>query len=321
MPRKPRMDYEGAFHHIFSRGNRRERIFWNEADYAKFEEFMIEAMNWSRIQLYSWCLMPNHFHMLLQSLEANLDEFMRRLLTRYAKYFNWTHKLVGHVFQSRFKSVLCDKETYFMELVRYIHLNPYRTKRKDFATLGSWKWSSHRFYVGQGEMPEGMQQPIQEVLERFDEDRIRAHAAYGQFLADGLEQGTWEDFYQVKGQVFLGDETFIERTKRQFQEPVRQAPRSWAPVGSVEALGDTVARVLQIPTASFTSGTQKRCISRARQAMAYIGRRFYRFPATEIADYLGRDVSAISQMLARLKGREELSEIRKLTEELSRNGR
>src|SRR6266700_53739 len=141
MPRRPRLQFEGAFYHVFSRGNRRERIFWEDTDYAKFESIMMEAMNWSGVRLYAWCLMPNHFHL---------------LATRYAKYFNWAHKKVGHVFQSRYGARLCDKEAYFTELIRYVHLNPYRIKGKALASLGSWKWSSHRFYMGQQEAPAGM---------------------------------------------------------------------------------------------------------------------------------------------------------------------
>ena len=138
MPRLPRLQFEGALYHVFSRGNRRERIYETDSDYAMFEKIMIEAMNWSGVQLYAWCLMPNHFHLLLETPEGNLSEFMQRLATRYAKYFNWAHKKVGHVFQSRYGARLCDKESYFTELVRYIHLNPYRTKGKALAALGSW---------------------------------------------------------------------------------------------------------------------------------------------------------------------------------------
>src|ERR1019366_8671057 len=107
---------------------------------------------------------------LVETPAGNLSEFMQRVGTRYAKHFNWTHKKVGHLFQGRYGARLCDKESYFTELVRYIHLNPYRTKGKRLAALGSWKWSSHRFYMGQEEIAEGMQQAIQSVLERFGKE-------------------------------------------------------------------------------------------------------------------------------------------------------
>jgi putative transposase len=156
MGRPPRIQFEGACYHVYHRGNRRERIFWEDADYAKFEGFMIEAMNWSGIRLFDWSLLPNHFHMFLETPGGNLSEFMQRMLTRYAKYFNWRHTKVGHVFPGRYGAKVCDKESYFLELVRYVELNPYRLKKGRLAKLGEWKWSSLRFYQGKEEAPEGM---------------------------------------------------------------------------------------------------------------------------------------------------------------------
>lgn len=99
MGRPPRIQYEGACYHIFSRGNRREQILREESDYQAFEDILLDAMRWSRVLLYDWSQMPNHFHFNLETPEGNLAEFMQRLLARYAKYFNRTHHLVGHVFQ------------------------------------------------------------------------------------------------------------------------------------------------------------------------------------------------------------------------------
>jgi putative transposase len=145
MPRPPRLEYPGAFYHVYSRGNRRERIFWGKEDYKVFEAILLEAGRWSGVRLYAWCLMPNHFHLLVETPEGNLSQFMRRLLTR-ARNFNKTHRLVGHVFQGRYRTVVCDKETYLLELVRYIHLNPIKVLKGSLAQRPEdWPWSSHRF--------------------------------------------------------------------------------------------------------------------------------------------------------------------------------
>src|SRR4029077_14203281 len=130
MPRQPRIQYEGACYHVFHRGNRRERIFWDEADYARFEGIMLETAEWSGVKLFTWSQMPNHFHQLVETPDGNLAEYMSRLLSRFAMYFNRVHHIVGNVFQGRYGAVLCDKESYFMELIRYIQSNPYRTKGK-----------------------------------------------------------------------------------------------------------------------------------------------------------------------------------------------
>src|SRR5436309_14352401 len=128
MGRPPRIQFEGANYHVFSRGNRRECIFRDDADYGAFEDILLETMSWSGVLLYNWSQMPNHFHFNVETPEGNLSEFMQRLKTRFAKYFNAAHELVGHVFQGRYGSVLCEKEVHFQEIVRYVELNPYRLK-------------------------------------------------------------------------------------------------------------------------------------------------------------------------------------------------
>src|SRR3989338_7030618 len=98
-----------------------------------FETLLLRAAEWSGISLYAWCMMPNHLHILVETPEGNLSQFMRRLLTAYARHFNVKHKLVGHVFQGRYKAIVCDKEAYLLELIRYIHLNPMRLKEGAMA--------------------------------------------------------------------------------------------------------------------------------------------------------------------------------------------
>jgi REP element-mobilizing transposase RayT len=311
------MQFEGAFYHVFSRGNWRERIFWDETDFAKFEEIMIEAMNWSGVRLYAWCLMPNHFHMLAETPDANLSEFMQRLQTRYAKYFNWAHQKVGHLFQGRYGARLCDKEAYFLELIRYIHLNPYRTKGRRLAALGAWKWSSHRFYVGQEESPEGMKRAMEDVLERFGKEPDSARKAYARFVADGLESGTWEDFYQVKGDQFVGGDSFIEDIKARSAHSRREEPRRLKRVKTVQELAEVVHRCYGVESEALRSSSLERKLTEARQAMVYVGRYHYRLPGVQMAAYLGRKPSAISEMLRQVgKQPERLATIHPLLEAL-----
>ena len=124
MGRPIRIQYPGAFYHIFNRGNRGEKIFREEIDYKKFRKYLFESVKEYEIRLYAWCLMPNHFHLLIETPKGNLSEFIHRLKTKYALYFNFVYKLKGHVFQERYKSILCRKEVYLLSLLRYIHLNP-----------------------------------------------------------------------------------------------------------------------------------------------------------------------------------------------------
>src|SRR5687768_8457018 len=138
MPRKPRLEFEGAFYHVFSRGNRRAAIFWNADDFREFEDWMLDMVERMGIHLYAWCLIPNHFHLLLETPLANLSTFMQRLLTQYSKYFDRCHQQVGHVFQGRYNAIVCDRESYFLELLRYVHLNSYRSKKLGILPEEEW---------------------------------------------------------------------------------------------------------------------------------------------------------------------------------------
>jgi len=120
MPRPPRLQYEGALYHAYTRGNHREVTFRDEADYREFESTLLDLCDRMEINLYAWCLMPNHFHLLPETPNANLAAFMQRLLSRYVHYFNRRYKLTGHLFQGRYQAILCEQETYLLELVRYI---------------------------------------------------------------------------------------------------------------------------------------------------------------------------------------------------------
>ncbi len=317
MPRPPRLQFNGAFYHVFHRGNRRERIFWNDADYAKFEEFMIEAMNWSGVVLYDWSLMPNHFHFLIQTPDGNLAEFMQRLATRYAKYFNWVHKKVGHLFQGRYGARICDKDAYFLELLRYVELNPYRLKKGSLAQLGQWKWSSLRYYMGQEEPPEGLQRAMKEVLERFGKTLEESRKGMAQFLADGLKKGEWEDFYQPRGNRYLGEEPFIQRVKESAGELTRKDVRQLQNLSKVEDLGSKVLMIGGPGVEALAGASREKNLNLWRQALVYIGRRYYRFSVTMMGRYLGRDGTAVSQMLRRMKGNAEARpEVRRLIETL-----
>src|SRR5689334_19296945 len=117
MARPLRIQFADASYHIFSRGNRRELIFKSDSDYKAFEFFLLQAAEQCRVELFDWSQMPNHFHFNIATPEANIGQFMQRLMTRYAKYFNATHQLVGHVYQGRYGSRLVDTEVYFQEII------------------------------------------------------------------------------------------------------------------------------------------------------------------------------------------------------------
>jgi putative transposase len=151
MPRGPRIDFPGAIHHVYARGIEKRNIFLDDPDRIFFlERIGTNLPRWG-IRCHAWALMPNHFHLLLQSDEGRLPSFMRCLLTVYSKYFNEKHNRVGHFFQNRYKSPIIEKTGHFREVVRYIHLNPLRSGIvRSTDELGRYFWTGHRMIVSGG---------------------------------------------------------------------------------------------------------------------------------------------------------------------------
>ena len=149
MPRKARIDASGALHHVIGRGINRQEIFSDKTDYLNFLERLGDLLVETKTSCYAWALIPNHFHLLLRTGNAPVSIFMKRLLTGYAVNYNRRHQRFGHLFQNRYKSILCQEDTYLLELVRYIHLNPLRAKIvADYKSLGRHSFCGHIVILG-----------------------------------------------------------------------------------------------------------------------------------------------------------------------------
>lgn len=149
MPRGPRIDYPGAVQHVYARGIEKRLIFLDDPDLRKFLEGVGENLSRWGVRCFAWALMPNHFHLLIQSDDGELPSFMRCLLTGYAKYFNTRHDRVGHLFQNRYKSRLVGDDPHFREVIRYIHLNPLRARIvSSLNDLGKYPWTGHGRVMG-----------------------------------------------------------------------------------------------------------------------------------------------------------------------------
>ena len=147
MARKPRIEFPGAFYHVIVRGNQRQRIFRHESDYRAYLDRLERYRSKCDLTVYAYVLMKNHVHMLVETREGRLSKFMHGLQFTYTRYYNWKYSKVGHLFQGRYKAILCDQEAYLLELVRYLHLNPARVREG----MDPWKypWSSHGAYLGE----------------------------------------------------------------------------------------------------------------------------------------------------------------------------
>jgi REP element-mobilizing transposase RayT len=220
MPRKPRLHYSGAMYHVITRGNNRQKIFLTEENYKTFLEYLKQIKEKKPFNLYAYCLMPNHIHLLIEVKNEPLSEIMHRLLTGYTKHFNLTNKKWGHLFQGRYKAILCEKDSYLMELARYIHLNPVRAKM--VKKPSEYRWSGHKNYLN---ISKDTLIDEDELLKYFSLDKAEARKLYEHFVRDGADMGHRKDMYPQEKVPYLGQDKYIEEHIIMHQEILtRQTP-------------------------------------------------------------------------------------------------
>ena len=205
MSRPIRIEFPNALYHVTSRGDRRENIFEDDEDRHAFLQTLGQVVGQFNWLCYAWCLMDNHYHLLVQTPDGNLSKGMRQLNGVYTQTSNRRHRRVGHLFQGRFKAILVDTDAYLLELARYVVLNPVRAgmvKRPE-----AWPWSSYRASVGKA--PADAFLAVEGLLAQFAKRRSVAQARYAQFVAEGIKAPS--PWTQLRGQVFLGDEQFVEQ--------------------------------------------------------------------------------------------------------------
>jgi REP element-mobilizing transposase RayT len=204
MARQLRIEYAGALYHITSRGNAREAIYRNDEDRIEFLTLLDNTCNRFNWYCHAYCLMDNHYHLLIETNTSSLSKGMKYLNGTYTQFFNRSHKRFGHVYQGRFKGILVEKESYLLELSRYIVLNPVRARM--VRTAKDWQWSSYRATAGISVAHSCL--ATDWLLACFCKQRKRAQQAYREFIQRGKNQPSpWEN---LKNQIYLGSSEFVE---------------------------------------------------------------------------------------------------------------
>ena len=247
MSRSIRLEHPGAIWHITSRGNERRTVFFPDEDRQSFLSILAEVVELHRWIVYAYCLMGNHYHLLIETPAPTLSVGAKRLNERFAQRLNRQHARVGHVFQGRFKAILVEREAHLLELLRYVVLNPVRAGIVRYP--GDYSWSSYRATAGLGDAPAWLD--VDAVLAEFGAgSRAERSERYRRFVADarGAEYKPWE---QLTAQIYLGSAAFCERVKslvgtrrdeKAYPEPQRVIVRpSW------ESILRQVAEVFKIP--------------------------------------------------------------------------
>jgi len=212
MARPLRIEYENALYHVTSRGNRKDVIFFEEVDRKIFLDVLGEVVERYHWICYGYCLMTNHYHLLLETPKANLSEGMRQVNGIYTQRINRNYGRPGHLFQGRFRAILVEKEPYLLELCRYIVLNP--VKAGMVREPGEWKWSSYSAILGTAKPPKFLNSEW--VLAQFSEDIVQARQQYKKFVMEGEEKGSiWKD---LRGQILFENERFLETIRKHFED-------------------------------------------------------------------------------------------------------
>ncbi|MEW6374964.1 MAG: transposase [Thermodesulfobacteriota bacterium] len=305
MARPLRIEYPGAFYHITSRGNERRPIFRTKGDYERFIGYLESATERYGAQIHCFCLMPNHYHLLLETQRGNLQAILHHLNTAYTNYFNRKTGRVGHLFQGRYRAILVEKDSYALELSRYIHLNPVRAKLVDRPSR--YPWSSYLAYTGKAQGWDWLR--IDFILDQMGLNRRRAQGRYRGYVKDGIEKGSPDPLKNVAASTLLGSEKFINWVREKWID--RVASHRDLPALRKLSLRPEFGAILKESESRFGRGTTE-----SRRVAMYLCHRLSGRPLEEIGDFFGEiSSSGVSQNTRRLE--KVLEKDEKLSEEVS----
>jgi REP element-mobilizing transposase RayT len=271
-----------------ARGNNGQKIFPGEVDYRTFVEMLVKLRGRHAFRIYAFCLMPNHIHLLAEVANVPTGQIMQGLLTAYARTFNRRHGHRGHVFEGRYKAIVCDKESYLLELTRYIHLNPVRArlvKRPE-----DWPWSGHRSYLGMGHHRLIDAGPVMGILQNS--------TRYAAFMREGRGVDYVPEWHPGEDSPYLGDDSFVRRVSA----PLRD--RTAGKRQSLDALCRSVARRGRLSAEALKRGGRSAGIvaQRDRFILRAVAEEGYR--ASEVARFLGCHASNITRAIQKPRDNE-----------------
>ena len=320
MPRKARLDIAGTLHHIILRGIEKRQIFDDNLDRETFVNRMGQLALETKTKIYAWSLLTNHAHLLMRSGPEGLPQYMRRLLTGYAQAYNRRHKRYGHLFQNRYKSIVCEEDVYFQELVRYIHLNPLRAGLvQNLEQLDRSPGSGHGVLMGKVNYS---WQDVDYVLSCFGKRAGQARRIYRRFVSEGIKQGHrpelvggglirslggWSAVKSLRrsGQKALTDERilgtddFVERVLGEADQSAKRLFSSRLRDKEVRQHIEEKCKKEGIAVRELQVGSRRGRIPGIRSDLAGKLARDWGIPLAEIARQLGVSTSAISQILLR----------------------
>ena len=316
MPRKARIDAPGALHHVIVRGIERRKIFRSDDDRKNFLNRLGKLIPETQTDCFAWALIPNHVHLLLKTGLVPISVFMSRLLTGYAVWFNQKYRRHGQLFQNRYKSILCQKDPYLKELVRYIHLNPLRAGLvEDMKQLDKHPWSGHSVLMNKTKQP---WQNVDDVYELFSDQKRLARRRYRVFVEKGIAEGKRPDLVgggllrsiggwtvlkgfrkagiRVKGgERILGDGDFVENVLKSAEEALEQKSDLKAKGYDFDRITERVAEVMGMEIGQVTAFGKSPQTVKARSLLCFWAHRKLGMTTIEIGRKLKISQSAVSR--------------------------
>jgi putative transposase len=318
MPRHARLDVPGTLHHVMARGIEGTAIFVDDADRLKFLRGLEDLSAVAATRILAWSLMRNHFHLLLFSGPQGLPSFMRKLMTGYAVHFNRRHHRSGHLFQNRYKSIVCEEEPYLLELIRYIHLNPLRAKAvNSLEELDTYPWCGHSALMGR---ILNNWQDRKYALDNFSTDNAKAVLLYREFVSEARDRGKRPEltggglvrsglprvasgesnapgYYDAR---ILGSNAFVNQVrgsdrKEKYRETQDRDVR-------IKAIIAQSCRDSGIHEEQIINGSRSRIVSKTRARLAHSLVNELGMPITKIAPLLGVSISAVANALKKGDG-------------------
>jgi REP element-mobilizing transposase RayT len=349
MPRQARLDAPGVLQHVMARGIERRKIFWDDKDRSSFLERLAIILEETQTQCYAWALIPNHFHLLLRIGQTPLSTVMRRLMTGYAVTFNIRHRRSGHLFQNRYKSVVCEEENYLLELTRYIHLNPLRAKLvEDLKSLDKYPWSGHSILIGKQknplvpEIPSAIEEDkylaektVEDVLRFFGKSLKEARRKYRVFVEKGIKQGRRTDLQggglarsaggdktgllgqkeedkELSDQRILGSGDFVGEVLRAANKFEEKRIKKSIPI---DQLAGKITSYFDIKIDDILIKSQKSKISKVRSIICYLAIKEMKYSGTSVGKFL--NIRRYSALRCAERGKNILDKDKRLWDLLS----
>lgn len=326
MPRSARLDAPGVLHHVIGRGIEKGPIFLTDEDRNDFLSRLSLLVEEGCLKVYAWVLLRNHFHLLCKTGKKPLARSMRRLLTGYVVRFNKRHNRHGHLFQNRYKSIVCQEDSYLKELVRYIHLNLMRAGLvKGLEELNRSAWSGHSALMGYRKRE---WQDTEYVLSYFGEG-VGRRRKYLKFVEEGITRGRrpelvggglvrsmggWSEVISLRrrggkrasDERILGDGEFVERVLEEWDDVGRSNIRVSGKRKSLSWLGQGVCEKYGVTMEELRSGSRREMVMRGREELSQVAVKGMGYSGAEVARYLGVTGSCITRIVAKGQLSEEV---------------